>query len=71
MMPERIGNIGKAQGVKESSRPAIKKVAIIMKIFDFEISSASLPCSDIGIIGFNLFEFTDVALGKETVKFLI
>ena len=27
MMPERIGNIGKAQGVKESRRPAIKKVA--------------------------------------------
>lgn len=45
MMPERIGIIGKTQGVSESSRPKPKKLAMTTQVLAPESKRAMRPDS--------------------------
>ena len=47
MMPERIGTMGRQQGVKDSSRPRPAKVSITTARLPLPIMAASWSCSEI------------------------
>ncbi len=48
MMPDRIGTIGRTQGVNASSRPAPKNVPTMTSRLDPEMICARRACSDTG-----------------------
>jgi hypothetical protein len=46
-IPERIGIIGRTHGVKDSNKPATKKVRITVNMLALETRDARRDCSEI------------------------